>query len=164
MPPLSFLAHPERWLWAIHQRRATLSGAPNFAYELCLAKLTDADVERLGELLQGFRGALRSDKPGQHADLHREAGKPSLEGLEVLADQNGRRCEDGDLLAVLNGLERRSDGDFRLSDTGGTQEHKGSNGLVGILKTGPVALDGLDHLGDGFVLTNDASTQFIGHF
>ena len=36
--PLAFLARPERWLWAIHQRRATLSAAPNFAYELCVAQ------------------------------------------------------------------------------------------------------------------------------
>ena len=34
MPPTAFLARPERWLWAIHERRATLSAAPNFAYEL----------------------------------------------------------------------------------------------------------------------------------
>ena len=26
---------PERWLWAIHRHRGTLSAAPNFAYELC---------------------------------------------------------------------------------------------------------------------------------
>ena len=37
LPPTAFLARPERWLWAIHQRRATLSAAPNFAYELCVA-------------------------------------------------------------------------------------------------------------------------------
>ncbi len=36
MSPLSFLTRPESWLWAIHRFRATLSGAPNFAYELCL--------------------------------------------------------------------------------------------------------------------------------
>ena len=36
MSPLAFLARPERWLWAIHRHRGTLSAAPNFAYELCL--------------------------------------------------------------------------------------------------------------------------------
>jgi 1-acyl-sn-glycerol-3-phosphate acyltransferase len=39
MSPLAFLARPERWLWAIHQRRATISAAPNFAYELCVRKV-----------------------------------------------------------------------------------------------------------------------------
>ena len=47
MPPLAFLARPERWLWAIHRYRGTLSAAPNFAYELCLRKINDRDIEGL---------------------------------------------------------------------------------------------------------------------
>jgi 1-acyl-sn-glycerol-3-phosphate acyltransferase len=47
MPPLRFLARPENWLWAIHRYRATLSAAPNFAYELCLRKIADSDIEGL---------------------------------------------------------------------------------------------------------------------
>ncbi len=35
MPPLAFLADPARWLRAIDRHRATLSAAPNFAFELC---------------------------------------------------------------------------------------------------------------------------------
>jgi acyl-CoA synthetase (AMP-forming)/AMP-acid ligase II len=38
MSPLEFLTRPERWLWAIHRHRGTLSAAPNFAYELCVRK------------------------------------------------------------------------------------------------------------------------------
>lgn len=37
MSPLSFIARPERWLWTIHRNRATITAAPNFAFELCLA-------------------------------------------------------------------------------------------------------------------------------
>lgn len=37
MSPLSFMARPERWLWTLHRNRATISAAPNFAYELCLS-------------------------------------------------------------------------------------------------------------------------------
>lgn len=44
LAPFTFLNHPERWFWAIHYHRGTLSGAPNFAYELCLRKI---DPERL---------------------------------------------------------------------------------------------------------------------
>ena len=47
MSPLAFLARPSRWLWAIHRHRATVSAAPNFAYELCLNKLADAELEGL---------------------------------------------------------------------------------------------------------------------
>jgi acyl-CoA synthetase (AMP-forming)/AMP-acid ligase II len=47
MSPLSFLIRPESWLWAIHQFRATLSGAPNFAFELCLNKIDDSNLQGL---------------------------------------------------------------------------------------------------------------------
>ena len=47
MSPLSFLVRPVSWLWAIHRFRATLSGAPNFAFELCLNKIPDESMQGL---------------------------------------------------------------------------------------------------------------------
>lgn len=47
LSPLDFLNHPVRWLHAIHRYRGTLSPAPNFAYEICLSRLTDAELEGL---------------------------------------------------------------------------------------------------------------------
>ncbi|MCW3477218.1 AMP-binding protein [Limobrevibacterium gyesilva] len=44
MPPITFLVRPEQWLWAIHRHRATLSAAPNFAFELCLRRIADAAI------------------------------------------------------------------------------------------------------------------------
>jgi 1-acyl-sn-glycerol-3-phosphate acyltransferase len=41
MSPLEFLVRPQTWLWAIHRHRATLSAAPNFAFELCLRRVED---------------------------------------------------------------------------------------------------------------------------
>lgn len=43
MPPQEFLAHPQRWLWAIHQYRASVSFAPDTAYALCLRHIKPAD-------------------------------------------------------------------------------------------------------------------------
>ena len=40
MSPRSFLAKPIRWLEAIAQSGATISGAPNFAFELCLDRIS----------------------------------------------------------------------------------------------------------------------------
>ncbi len=45
MPPLTFLAKPQRWLWAIHRYGGTLSAAPNFAFELCCTRITDEDTK-----------------------------------------------------------------------------------------------------------------------
>lgn len=39
--PLHFLARPANWLWAIHRYRGTLSGAPNFAYDICARRIPD---------------------------------------------------------------------------------------------------------------------------
>lgn len=40
MPPVAFLQKPLRWLQAISHHRATTSGGPNFAYDLCVQKTT----------------------------------------------------------------------------------------------------------------------------
>ena len=40
MSPLSFIKRPIRWLEAISRYRVTHSQAPNFAYELCVQKIT----------------------------------------------------------------------------------------------------------------------------
>ena len=47
LSPLAFLTRPERWLWAIHHHRATISAAPNFAYELSVRKIPDRAIEGL---------------------------------------------------------------------------------------------------------------------
>lgn len=47
LSPFSFLNRPERWLWAIHYHRATISAAPNFAYELCLRRIEAKAIEGL---------------------------------------------------------------------------------------------------------------------
>lgn len=47
LSPLTFLSRPERWLWAIHYHRGTLSAGPNFAYELCIRKINEKKLEGL---------------------------------------------------------------------------------------------------------------------
>jgi 8-amino-7-oxononanoate synthase len=47
MSPFMFLAKPLRWLRGIHKYRATISGGPNFAYDLCVQKITDQELEGL---------------------------------------------------------------------------------------------------------------------
>ncbi len=47
MAPVMFLQRPVRWLRAISRLRATTSGAPNFAYELCATRVTDEQKAEL---------------------------------------------------------------------------------------------------------------------
>jgi len=67
MSPQSFLIRPSRWLWAIHANRATMSAGPNFAYELCLAKVRDAEIEGLD--LSSWRLAYNGAEPVSPATI-----------------------------------------------------------------------------------------------
>ena len=69
MSPVAFLARPERWLWAIHAQRATLSAAPNFAYELCVRKIRDEDIAGLD--LSSWRAAFNGSEQVSAATLDR---------------------------------------------------------------------------------------------
>jgi 1-acyl-sn-glycerol-3-phosphate acyltransferase len=61
MSPLTFLARPARWLWAIHSHQGTITGGPNFAYELCLSKIDASDLEGLD--LSSWRLAFNGAEP-----------------------------------------------------------------------------------------------------
>ncbi len=47
IPPFGFLLKPSRWLWVMHYFRATSCFAPNFAYQLCVKRIKDAELEGL---------------------------------------------------------------------------------------------------------------------
>jgi len=61
MSPLSFLVRPQSWLWAMHRYRATLSAAPNFAYELCVEKIDDTEIAGLD--LSALRAVANGAEP-----------------------------------------------------------------------------------------------------
>ena len=61
MSPLSFLADPARWLWAIHDHRATISAAPNFAFEFCLKSIDELRLSGLD--LSSLRAVLNGAEP-----------------------------------------------------------------------------------------------------
>ena len=61
MSPLTFLSRPDRWLWTIHRHGGTLTGGPNFCYELALRKIEDADIQGLD--LSTWRFAFNGAEP-----------------------------------------------------------------------------------------------------
>ncbi|UCE88122.1 MAG: AMP-binding protein [Pseudomonadota bacterium] len=69
MSPLSFLTRPARWLWAIHQHRGTLSAAPNFAYELCMKRVSADQLEGLD--LSYWRLAFNGAEPVSPSTVQR---------------------------------------------------------------------------------------------
>ena len=47
MSPMTFLQRPLRWLQAISKYKVTVSGGPNFAYQLCADKIRDEELTSL---------------------------------------------------------------------------------------------------------------------
>lgn len=78
MAPTSFLMRPLRWLQTISEQRATTSGGPNFAYELCAQKITAAQKENLdlSSWNIAFAGAepVRAETLDAFADAFAECG------------------------------------------------------------------------------------------
>jgi fatty-acyl-CoA synthase len=83
MSPLAFLSRPERWLRAIDRHRATISPAPNFAYELCVRKIPDKDLEGLD--LSSWRAATNGAEPVRSETLDRFAKRFAAHGFHAEA-------------------------------------------------------------------------------
>jgi natural product biosynthesis luciferase-like monooxygenase protein len=78
MSPASFLQRPVRWLEAISRCRATISGGPNFAYELCVRKIGFEHLPSLdlSSWSTAFNGAepIRADTLNRFAELFAPCG------------------------------------------------------------------------------------------
>lgn len=71
MPPLTFLQRPLRWLQAVSDFRGTISGGPDFAYELCVRKTTPDERAHLD--LRSWRLAFSGAEPVRIGTLQRFA-------------------------------------------------------------------------------------------
>jgi len=83
MSPLAFLARPQRWLATIHRHRATVSAAPNFAYEMCANKLDERDLAGLD--LSCWRLAYNGAEPVSPETLTRFAARCAQYGFNPTA-------------------------------------------------------------------------------
>jgi acyl-CoA synthetase (AMP-forming)/AMP-acid ligase II len=83
MSPLSFLQRPLRWLQAISRQRATVSGGPNFAYELCARKVRPEDRQSLD--LSSWRVAFNGAEVVRPETLERFADAFGCCGFERAA-------------------------------------------------------------------------------
>ena len=61
MTPRFFIERPVRWLETISRHRATVSGAPNFAFQLCVERVRDAQLQGLD--LSSWRVAFSGAEP-----------------------------------------------------------------------------------------------------
>lgn len=67
MPAVSFAKRPVRWLEMIGRYGITVSGGPNFAYDLCLRRISDEQIAELD--LSGWQVAVNGGEPVQAQTL-----------------------------------------------------------------------------------------------
>ncbi len=79
LSPLTFLSRPARWLHAFHLYGGTIGAAPNFAYELAAAKISDDEIQGLD--LSAWRAALNGAEPVLPATLDRFAARFASSGF-----------------------------------------------------------------------------------
>jgi amino acid adenylation domain-containing protein len=80
MPPSTFLRRPHAWLQAISRFRATASGGPNFAYELCVRRVSKAQREALD--LRSWRLAISGAERVRAGTLERFAATFAESGFQ----------------------------------------------------------------------------------
>ncbi|MEV5609153.1 fatty acyl-AMP ligase [Streptomyces sp. NPDC052225] len=61
MEPGAFLRRPVGWLEMIGEHKVTIGGGPNFAYDMCVRRVKDADLARLD--LSGWESACNGAEP-----------------------------------------------------------------------------------------------------
>ena len=79
MSPLAFIGRPVRWLEAIHRHRGTLTAAPNFAYDLCVRRIRDNELEGLD--LSSLRGLYNGAEAINPETMERFLDRFSAHGL-----------------------------------------------------------------------------------
>ncbi len=73
MSPMAFLQQPIRWLKTISRYRATVSGAPNFAYQLCVDKINEDELATID--ISSWRTAFNGAEPVRASTLEQFANK-----------------------------------------------------------------------------------------
>lgn len=81
LSPLDFLQRPYRWLNAISKTKATVSGGPNFAYDLCIRKITDAQKATLD--LSNWKLAFNGAEPVRADTMKRFAEAFAVCGFRI---------------------------------------------------------------------------------
>lgn len=105
LPPVAVLQRPLRWLRAISTCRATVSGGPNFAYDLCVSRIAPDEVAHLdlSQWTLAFTGAepVRTETLNRFAatfapcGFRREAFFPCYGLAEATLLVSGGRAGDG---------------------------------------------------------------------
>ena len=120
MSPAAFLQRPMGWLESMSEYHAAISGAPNFAYELAVARST---VDQRRELdLSNWKVAFCGAEPIRPATLHSFAQSFAVSGFKESAFYPCFGLAEGTLLAA--GAEGPAELTVRHIDRAAMSEHR----------------------------------------
>jgi len=71
MSPFSFMQHPKNWLQGISKYRVTHSGAPNFAFDYCVARIKQEELKGLN--LSSWKVAFNGSEPVRYETIKKFA-------------------------------------------------------------------------------------------
>ncbi len=120
MTPGAFLQRPARWLEAISRYRATTSGGPNFAYELCVRKVGAAEREGLD--LSSWQVAFNGAEPVRAGTLRRFAAAFAPCGFRATAFRPCYGLAEATLL--VSGWRQEGEARIRALDAEALEQHQ----------------------------------------
>lgn len=83
MSPIAFLRKPYKWLKLVSDNNKVSSEAPNFAYELCIKKISPEQAKTLD--LSKFRNICNAAEPINHSTVERFIEYFSISNLKTTA-------------------------------------------------------------------------------
>ncbi|MEZ4449167.1 MAG: amino acid adenylation domain-containing protein [Nannocystaceae bacterium] len=99
MSPLAFLQRPIRWMQAVSRFRAQWTGGPNFAFDLCARKASDAEVAALD--LRGLTSLFNGAEPVRVPTLEGFVDRFAAAGLRRDALQPTYGLAEATLMVTL---------------------------------------------------------------
>ncbi|GAB2721740.1 fatty acyl-AMP ligase [Kitasatospora kifunensis] len=143
LAPLAFARRPLRWLQMIDRYGVTVSGAPDFAYQLCSRRVTEEQAAALD--LSRWEVAVSGGECVRARTLEDFAARFAPAGLRATALRSGYGMAEATLMVAIGG--RRP---ARTVDAGALAQNQVAPALPGkpsrtVVPVGPVA-EGLDVL------------------
>jgi len=152
MPPTTFLKRPLSWLQAISTERALISGAPNFAYDLCASKIDPAEISRLdlSSWEIAFCGAepIRAETIERFCEAYEPAGfsrqsfYPCYGLAEATLFVSGNRGRRAPVIKTLDRRELENHRVFEINSDAQVEENRVSEQTTRVVGCGGPVLDG----------------------
>ena len=104
LSPIQFLRRPRVWLEAITRDRATISFAPNFAYDLCVRKVPAEELSGLS--LDSWRVAINAAEPSRPRTMEAFEERFGPVGFRKDAFEAAYGLAESTVFATARGLAR----------------------------------------------------------